>query len=560
MTSTNELIFQKKYIVAAYTLLAAFTLAGMFIPLMDNDAGEYAIVAMRMAKENDFINIVRKSEDYLDKPHLLFWLSAISMKIFGFTSFAYKLPSVLFSIAGIYATTKLGTLLYNKHAGLLAGLVVGYAQAYIFSSHDVRTDAILTGATILAIYKFIQYSYTKNYTSIILGSLFLALAVGTKGMVAVLVTGSCVFIHLLYQRQGQEIFGWKWLSSIIWFFIFLSPFLYCYYLQFDAHPEKIVKGAQNVSGVKFLLWTQSFERLSGQNNMVDNPDYFFFFHTLLWAFLPWSIITYFSMYKDLASLIKNRFRQTPDVQAALSCSTLILFLIFSASKFKLPHYLNILFPMLAIVTAQNMVSAINNNKFRWMGGVLTGISVIYLLATIIVNGWAFPVDTILAITTAIIAVVAIAYTVVKLPASITKPLILVLVVAGFCNLLINLNFYPKMLAYQGGNTLAEYVNTNRIDKSKINYYVSDRCFSFDYYSQTDVPERDLTTLQQMRDRKETFYVVTDNGRIKELIGGGIQMKEIKTVGDFHVSQLTLPFINPARRQSTLDQLILVQVN
>ena len=57
---------ERKYIVAAYLLLAAVYIAGLFVRLMNNDAGEYALVAMYMAQKNDFINIVRKGEDYLD--------------------------------------------------------------------------------------------------------------------------------------------------------------------------------------------------------------------------------------------------------------------------------------------------------------------------------------------------------------------------------------------------------------------------------------------------------------------------------------------------------------
>src|SRR5205085_11630419 len=135
---------EKKYIVAAYLLLAAVYIAGLFVRLMNNDAGEYALVAMYMAQKNDFINIVRKGEDYLDKPHLLFWLSALSFKIFGINGVAYKLPSLMFSIIAIYSTTRLGTILFDKRTGILAGLVLGYSQAFIIANYDVSTDAILT--------------------------------------------------------------------------------------------------------------------------------------------------------------------------------------------------------------------------------------------------------------------------------------------------------------------------------------------------------------------------------------------------------------------------------
>ena len=56
----------------------------------------------------DYVNLVDYGKDYLDKPHLHFWLAAFSYKIFGVNTFAYKLPSLLFTIMGTYSTYRLG--------------------------------------------------------------------------------------------------------------------------------------------------------------------------------------------------------------------------------------------------------------------------------------------------------------------------------------------------------------------------------------------------------------------------------------------------------------------
>ena len=57
---------EKNAVITAYTVLAALLTAGLFIPLMDNDAGEYALIALNMSQKNDFVNIIRKGQDYLD--------------------------------------------------------------------------------------------------------------------------------------------------------------------------------------------------------------------------------------------------------------------------------------------------------------------------------------------------------------------------------------------------------------------------------------------------------------------------------------------------------------
>ena len=51
------------------------------------------------------------------------------------------------------------------------------------------------------------------------------------------------------------------------FGLFIFPVVYCYYLQFNLHPEKIVRGKDHINGIKFILFNQSVERFSG--GMLD---------------------------------------------------------------------------------------------------------------------------------------------------------------------------------------------------------------------------------------------------------------------------------------------------
>ena len=553
---------EKSYVVSAYILLAAVFTAGLFIPLMNNDAGEYALIALNMAQENDFVNITRKGQDYLDKPHMLFWLSALSFKIFGAHGFAYKLPSLLFSIIAIYSTTRLGTILFNKKTGVVAGLMLGFSQAFIISNYDVRTDAILTGATIFAIWQFISFSGDKKYYHIILGALGLAVAVGTKGILAIIVTGLVIIIHMLYHKRIKEIFHWKWLSSIFWLFIFLSPVLYCYYLQFDSQPHKIANGVKGMSGIKFLLWTQSFERLAGQRNMVNNSDVLFFFHTFLWAFLPWSIIAYYETFRDWIITIKNKFLTTRHVQFALSGAAFLIMLLMSTSQFKLPHYLNIIFPLFALIAAKSVFRFIEEKGkiSGWMRAILYGISGLYFLLGIILNVWAFPLSGIFQMIITMFACLFLLAVIFRKFSFPLKPVFVTMLIAGTINLVLNLNFFPQVMTYQGSKAMADYVNRNNIPKDFIIGFTHRSYFAFDFALKRDIPEPPLAEIQKRSAAKEPFYILTDKQKLPELITAGVPLQQITTVPHFHVSRLNLKFINPATRAATLDSLMLMKVN
>ncbi|MEO6328192.1 MAG: glycosyltransferase family 39 protein [Ginsengibacter sp.] len=555
-------MLEKKYVITAYILLAAVYIAGLFVPLMDNDAGEYALIALNMAEKNDFINIVRKGQDYLDKPHLLFWLSAISFKVFGINGVAYKLPSLIFSLIGIYSTARLATILFNKQTGILAGLVLGYSQAFIIANYDVRTDAILTGATIFAIYQLIKFSSTKKYIHLIAGALGLALAAGTKGMIAVIVTGAVITLHLLYHKRFKEIFTWQWLSSIVWFFAFLSPFLYCYYVQFDAHAEKITNGVKGMSGIKFLLWTQSFERLAGQRNMVNNNDLLFFFHTFLWAFLPWSIIAYYETFRDWVMLIKNKFRITKSVEFGLSGSALLIMLLMSTSQFKLPHYLNIIFPLFAIITAKAITRLVEERKVipQWITIIFYVIGGAYILLGVLLNVWAFPFENVVLILSAIFACIILIAIIYTPHTSSLKPVFITIITVGILNFFLNINFFPKVLGYQGSNSMADYVNRNNIPTDQIGSFTSRVYFAFDFYIKKDTPQPGIEEIKQKSANRESFYILTDKLRLNELENAGIPMHIVNTVPHFHVSKLNLKFINPSTRPSSLDSLVLMKIN
>ena len=553
---------ERNCIVAAYNLLAAVYIVGLFVPLMDNDSGDYALIAMNMAQDNDFINIMRKGEDYLDKPHLLFWLTGLSFELFGINAVAYKLPSVLFSVLALYSTTRLGSLLFDRRTGILAGLILGYAQAFIIQNYDVRTDAILTGATAFGIWQFFEFAVNRRYLHIILGSLGIALAVGTKGMIAVIVAGCAVFLHLLYHRRLKEIFSWQWLSSIFWFFVFLSPFLYCYYLQFDSQPEKVTNGVKGMSGIKFLLWTQSFERLSGQRNMVNRPDYLFFFHTFLWAFLPWSLVAYYEIFRDWILVIRRSLGVDKVIQFALSGTVLLVMLLMSTSKFKLPHYLNILFPLIAIITAKAVMRFIDTRHElpKWVRVTFYILSGAFILLGFLLLGWAFPLDNFVKMLLAVFGLGILIYLYFKLPASPLRAFFLITFTAGVANFFLNLHFFPAILKYQGSMDLSAFVNRQQIPKNKIVSYVSTRYFAFDIYTETEVPELKLPEIQSKAATGQPFYIMTDRWRIPELDSIGIKKQVIHYSPHFHVSMLTGKFINPSTRKASLDTLTFYKVN
>src|SRR5690349_14379050 len=152
---------------------------------MDNDSAHHANIALHMYLSRDFVNLVDAGKDYLDKPHLLFWLCAFSYRIFGVTTFAYKLPAFVFTILGTYSTYRLGKAMYNDSVGKLAAVVVSSAFAYMLANNDVRMDAILTACVALATWQGVEFINRRRIVNALGLAVGLALGFDVKGHIGV---------------------------------------------------------------------------------------------------------------------------------------------------------------------------------------------------------------------------------------------------------------------------------------------------------------------------------------------------------------------------------------
>ena len=134
-----------------------------------------------MYEHNDWVSLVDRGRDYLDKPHFLFWTSLISFKLFGVNTFAHRFPALLFSMLSVFSTYKLAKHLSDKTTAKLAALTLATAQAFILSVTDARMETPLTAAIILGTWQMILYVDKQRIINLVIGALGAAMAFSTKG-------------------------------------------------------------------------------------------------------------------------------------------------------------------------------------------------------------------------------------------------------------------------------------------------------------------------------------------------------------------------------------------
>ena len=335
--------------------------AAMLSPVINGgDSITYAALSQHIALNNDWANLMLDGQDWLDKPHMPFWITAVFFQLFGVSAFSYILPGFLFHLIGGYYTYRIARLFYGREAAWLSVLVYVSVFHLMDSSIEVKAETYLTGFIMGACYYWLRYDAQARIKYLLLGALFSACAVMTKGVFTLITIFSGLVILWLYRKQWRRLLSGKWLLAYALSLLFTAPEVVALYLQFDAHPEKLVFGRTDVSGIRFFLWDSQFGRFFNTGPIKNtNGHPFYFALVFLWAFLPWVAVFIAAMFNG----VRKFAQRAADGNAGfvfLCGAFCVTFILFSATSFQLDHYTVILFPFAAILCGKFLSDRLAN--------------------------------------------------------------------------------------------------------------------------------------------------------------------------------------------------------
>jgi 4-amino-4-deoxy-L-arabinose transferase-like glycosyltransferase len=519
---------------------------------MEPDAVTYADIPREMVQNNNYFEIHLKGKDWLDKPHFQFWMTALSYKIFGINNFGFKFPAVVFSLIAILYVFLFGKRFYSARHGYIAALILMTAEHYIISNSDVRAEPYLAAMTIFSMYYFAIYLGKKDLKNLVLGSLGLGILMMTKGLFTILPVASAIGLSLLYEKKWKEIIHWQWLVVIGATLIFTSPTLISYYYQFDMHPEKEIFGETGISGIRFFFWDSQWGRFTNTGPIKGEGDFFFYIHTMLWAFAPWALLAYSGIFIRIKQLLFKKDK----TEKYTILGFLFTFLVFSLSSFQLPHYLNQLFPFLSIISAWVVLKMARNFSFLKVHNVLMIITMILFTALVLLLHLFFFADP-LKIDVAIITgigLIALYITWFKEKTYLKKILIPPALVILLVNYYLMRQFYPELLTYQSESEAAFYIKNRNLPVEDLVTFEKTQ-WSTDFYLKKVIPE--ITEKDLPRYNLSGHLVFTTSEGLKILERYGYSIEPIKSFKDFHVTTLNLEFINKKTRNHALEETFLV---
>ena len=201
----RELLRNRLILLALWLVFyCSFTLFSP--PLLDDADSVHAEVAREMLLRHDFVTLYANGIRYLEKAPLFYWSMAASMKVFGATTAASRLPLAFSVLALVLLLEAFARKAFaSQRAGLYAGLItLSSFGIFIFSRiniPDVLVCVLLTAA--LYAYYLTERQPLPSRAICLLFAAACALNILTKGLIGIVFPIGIVGLHLLLTR------GWR---------------------------------------------------------------------------------------------------------------------------------------------------------------------------------------------------------------------------------------------------------------------------------------------------------------------------------------------------------------
>lgn len=198
------------WLLALVAVLLSRLIGMALFPFVDTTEPRYAEIARLMVETEDWITPwFEPGVPFWGKPPLSFWAQAASVKLFGLSEFALRLPSWLATIAMVALTWHFALQLWGRRVAQWSVLVFSTMALSYISAGAVMTDAFLALGTTLSLVSFGLVIHGQR--SVWRWLFFLGLVIGllAKGPLAVVLVGIPVGLRALLTR--------RWPGDIPWF-------------------------------------------------------------------------------------------------------------------------------------------------------------------------------------------------------------------------------------------------------------------------------------------------------------------------------------------------------
>jgi 4-amino-4-deoxy-L-arabinose transferase-like glycosyltransferase len=378
---------QRPYSGLVVVLFASLIFIGCIVSppgLMDDVDAVQAQIARNMLTSGDWVIARLDGVPYLEKSPLIYWLIAISYRIFGAHDWSARIPVALAAVLLAWVVWRYGRWAFGEAAGFYAGLASATCVGlYLFTRIQIP-DVMLTVSVCAAFWSF-QRALDDQETCPRLWAALLAasLAVGVmlKGLIAVVAPIGGVILYLALTRQLFSRAVWKRLHVLTGALIILAIAAPWHILATLRMPPyfnfTLHSGPGEYHGFFWFYFINEhvlrFLNLRYPRDYNTVPRLAFWLLHFLWLF-PWS--AFFPAVAGLSFAPLDRAGRTR-LLALCWTSFLLLFFTFSTTQ---EYYSMPVYPALALLLGSAMAS-----ESRWVLRSTRLVGIVAMLAAVTIG-------------------------------------------------------------------------------------------------------------------------------------------------------------------------------
>ncbi len=343
-------------------------------PLSNPDEGRYTEIPREMAVTGDFVTPRLNGVKYFEKPPLVYWLSALTIREFGVSEFTARVWGGIFSTIGVLLTYVAGRAIYGRATGICAAVVLATNLLYYILSQimllDMAVAVTMSGCLFAFILAMREPRGKKRLTLFMAFYAFMALATLSKGLIGIALPGAVIFFWVLLLNRWRA----------LWPFY---PFCGTLLLLAIAAPWHFYAARANPDFINFYFVHEHWLRFTTRIHGRYEP-WWFFLPIFIGGLFPWVFFAAPALCKSLIGGWQAR-REHSEAWFFVIW-TIFIILFFSKSQSKLVPYILPVFPAVAVLIGRSVAgiwSESSGQKLRrgtW--GFIVTAAIIVLAAAI----------------------------------------------------------------------------------------------------------------------------------------------------------------------------------
>ena len=325
-----------------------------------------------MFASGDLITPTFNGELRVAKPVFVYWLMTVSYQVFGVNEFAARAPSAIFGVALIVMHYLFLSRLRGQTVGLMGALMLLLNVEILALGRMAITDSVLIFFTTMSLYSFWLGIHEQGagrhwIWGFYAGMAFATLTKGPVGFAVPLITALLYLIAtrqwLVFWQRGAPIAG------TLLFLLLAGPW---YTAMFLLHGDAYTSQAKVHTVGRFLAPMEG-----------HGGGWWFYFPVLLLGFYPWSSFLpaafqrAYATWRESPGRLHERNGSPGTNEPAGSGHELDwfaglwvigVFIFFSLSSTRLPHYIGPLFPACALLATSYWALGLKDASAKGLRG------------------------------------------------------------------------------------------------------------------------------------------------------------------------------------------------